>query len=234
MLAADQLQKNSEQWQAYNSKGNCVILAGPGSGKTKTLTIKLARILAEDVRAPRGVACITYSNQCARELRRRLSQLGVEDDSRTSIGTLHSFSLRHIVLPYAHLTHLSKKCPITVASTAQVEQFQQRAVDLIIGNEPWATRFDKYRRSHLDRTDRAWWSDDEDAARVIEKYEKLLDDNGLIDFDGMILMGLHLVESKKWIRRALAARFPILVVDEYQDIGYALDRLFASYVSKLE
>ena len=74
LKAAEQLRKNSEQWRAYESQGNCVLLAGPGSGKTKTLTVKLARILAEDVSPPRGVACITYSNECVRELERRLAR----------------------------------------------------------------------------------------------------------------------------------------------------------------
>ena len=50
---------NPGQQAAFDSAGNCVVLAGPGSGKTKTLVLKLARIMAEDVRAPRGAACIT-------------------------------------------------------------------------------------------------------------------------------------------------------------------------------
>jgi superfamily I DNA/RNA helicase len=57
LIAAEQLKKNRGQWQAYESTGNCVILAGPGSGKTKTVTVKLARMVAEDVRPPREIAC---------------------------------------------------------------------------------------------------------------------------------------------------------------------------------
>jgi len=226
MLAAEELRKNKGQWEAYESEGNCVILAGPGSGKTKTLTIKLARMLAEDVRPSRGIACITYNNQCARELKRRLSRLGVEDGRRASIGTLHSFCLRHVVLPYVHLTPLPKKYPITVASTAETQALQQEALDKTIGtDQKWGPRFDKYRRNHLDRTAPAWLEDDGDAARAIEKYESILDEKGLIDFDGMVLIGLHLVQGYDWIRKSLAARFPILVVDEYQDLGHALDQI---------
>ena len=182
-------------------------------------------MLEEDVRRPRGIACITYNNQCARELKHRLSKLGVEDGHRASIGTLHSFCLQHIVLPYAHLTPLPKKYPITVASTEEVEEVQQEALDKTIGNERWGPRFDKYRRSYLDRAAANWRGNDSDAAAAIEKYESLLDERGLIDFDGMVLIGLHLVEQYEWIRRALAARFPVLVVDEYQDLGQALDRI---------
>ncbi len=99
--AAEELRPNNAQWQAYESTGHCVVLAGPGSGKTKTLTIKLARILAEDVKAPRGVACITYNNECARELEDRLGALGVEPGKRVFVGTVHSFSLTQILIPYA-------------------------------------------------------------------------------------------------------------------------------------
>jgi DNA helicase-2/ATP-dependent DNA helicase PcrA len=222
MFAAEQLRNNEGQWRAYNSSGNCVILAGPGSGKTKTLTIKLAKMIAEDVRLPRGIACITYNNQCARELKRRISELGIEDGKRVSIGTLHSFCLKHVVLPYVHLTPLPKKYPIKVATTDETQKLQQDALDKTIGSEKWGPRFDKYRRNHLDRNAPEWKSQDEDAANAIEEYEKLLDQHGLIDFDGMVLIGLYLVQNYAWIRKALSAQFPILVVDEYQDLGHAL------------
>lgn len=77
LKAADELRRNAGQWAAYQSEGNCVVLAGPGSGKTKTLTVKLARLLTEDVLEPRGIACITYNNECARELENRLEALGI-------------------------------------------------------------------------------------------------------------------------------------------------------------
>jgi DNA helicase-2/ATP-dependent DNA helicase PcrA len=98
--AADELRDNPGQWQAYESKGHCAVLAGPGSGKTKTLTIKMARMLSEDVQEPRGVACITYNSECAGELRRRLVRLGVREGRNIFIGTIHSFCLKHVILPY--------------------------------------------------------------------------------------------------------------------------------------
>lgn len=88
---AEDLRENEDQWRAYESEGDCVILAGPGSGKTKTITLKIARLLAEDVRRPRRIACITYSNACAGELQSRLATLGVEDGARVALSTVHSF-----------------------------------------------------------------------------------------------------------------------------------------------
>jgi superfamily I DNA/RNA helicase len=106
LRAAESLRDNPGQWEAYESKGHLALLAGPGSGKTKTLTIKLARILAEDAQAPRGAACITYNNECARELETRLEALGVEPGGRLFVGTVHSFSLTQIVVPYAKAAKL--------------------------------------------------------------------------------------------------------------------------------
>jgi DNA helicase II / ATP-dependent DNA helicase PcrA len=229
LVAAEALRKNPGQWKAYESTGNCVILAGPGSGKTKTLTTKLARILAEDVEEPRRVACITYNNECARELKVRLAALGVSDTSRAFIGTLHSFCLQHIVLPFIHLTSIPKTLPIAVATVEESDRLKEGAVDTVLGtNQRWGAGFDRYRRTHLDRAVEAWKGDDDQAAAVIEEYERLLDDAGLIDFDGMVLIGLHLVRGHSWVRRALEAKFPVLVVDEYQDLGIALDEIVKS------
>jgi len=229
MLAAEALRKNKGQWKAYESQGNCVILAGPGSGKTKTLTIKMARMLAEDVRPPRGIACITYNNQCARELRRRLGALGIEDGRRAAIGTLHSFCLQHIVLPYARIAGIPVPDPLNVATTEERDKYWAAAVEKICGtNEKphdWMFRCDHYRRTHLDRDKPEWRGDYEEAAKVIEDYERRLVQHGLVDFETMVLWGLQLVERHGWVRKALRARFPVLVVDEYQDLGHALHRI---------
>jgi DNA helicase-2/ATP-dependent DNA helicase PcrA len=229
MLAAEALRRNQRQWEAYESAGNCVILAGPGSGKTKTLTIKMARMLAEDVRPPRGIACITYNKECVRELRRRLGALGIEDGRRAAIGTLHSFCLQHIARPYARLAGIKVPEPLSVATTDECNKCWTAAVEDILGaNEnprDWIFRCDIYRRTHLDRDKPEWQGDFEDAAKVIEAYEQRLLDGGLIDFDTMVLLGLQLVEQHEWVRKALHARFPVLVVDEYQDLGHALHRI---------
>ena len=224
MEAADAFGSNAGQQQVYESEGHCVVLAGPGSGKTKTLTVKLARMIAEDVRPPRGVACITYNNQCARELRRRLSGLGVERQGRTFVGTYHSFCLRHIVTPYAHLAGLRSSAPVQVASSEESADFQQEAVRSTQGATGWGPEFDRHRLTVLDRASQAWRSN-QVAAAAIERYEELLAAEDLVDFGGMVLMAQQAVAEHAWVRRALAARFQILVVDEYQDLGPAPDAI---------
>ena len=119
LVAAEDLRGNEDQWKAYQSTGNCVILAGPGSGKTKTITVKIARLLAEDVRRPRRIACITYSNACIGELRSRLIRLGADDGDRLLLSTVHSFCLTELVLPYAAMAGIDVPEPLVVASPAQ-------------------------------------------------------------------------------------------------------------------
>src|SRR4051812_19834308 len=90
---SQELKSNPSQWKAYEASGNCVVTAGPGSGKTKVLVLKTARILLEDLKSPAGLACLTFSNECARELRRKLRDLGVARHPNLFVGTLHSFCL---------------------------------------------------------------------------------------------------------------------------------------------
>jgi DNA helicase-2/ATP-dependent DNA helicase PcrA len=236
ITAARQLSDNPGQWQAYESKGHCVLLAGPGSGKTKTLTTKLARMLAEDVQSPRGIACITFNSECADELQRRLEKLGVYPSRNVFVGTVHSFCFRNILLPYARLAELITVRELAVALPGEQQRVFEHVVGQVIGPnvspENWRTSFDKYRRTHLDRNAPEWRCDDEQLAEMIEQYEAALRSNHLVDFDDIVLMGLNLIETHDWVRRCIEARFPILLVDEYQDLGLPLHRIVMSLCMK--
>ncbi|WP_225889010.1 UvrD-helicase domain-containing protein [Myxococcus xanthus] len=223
------LDHNPGQKQAYESRNHCVVLAGPGSGKTKTLTLKMARMLAEDVKEPRGIACITYNNECARELRRRLQALGVDVSSRVFIGTVHSFSLRRIILPYARYSPFQLPDPIRVAGREEKRGAVERAYSKTYGDggDPHRQWFfaEKHRRSVLNRKSASWKAGNPQRAKFIEEYERDLHERGFIDFDDMPLIGLRLLESLPWLPPAIEAKYPILLVDEYQDLGFALDAM---------
>lgn len=223
---AGALKANPGQWSAYESKGHCVVLAGPGSGKTKTLVLKLARILAEDVEAPRGAACITYSQECARELTRRLDELGLRESQNLFIGTVHGFCLRHILAPYGRLAGLNLPYPLTMATTRQIQAIEKRTGEALFGVKHPHKSIDlgRHRRSVLDRHSPAWTAEPELAAWA-ETYEAELHGAGLIDFDDLIIHGYRLIAENDWVLPLLQARFPVLVVDEYQDLGVALHRI---------
>lgn len=228
LVAADDLRGNDDQWQAYESIGNCVILAGPGSGKTKTITVKISRLLAETVHRPQRVACITYSNACVTELRSRLNKLGVEDGNRILISTVHSFCLTELVLPYANLAGVAVPEPLVVATPTEASQIFNAAYSSVHGGYPKSyirTACDKLRRTIPDRDSAEWraWSPYE--TQIVETYEDLLLAKGQIDFDGLVLAGLELVEKHEWVRRAIRAKYPVVVIDEYQDLGLPLHRI---------
>ena len=226
LRAAQELRRNPGQWDAYNSTGHCVVLAGPGSGKTKTLTIKLARLLAEDVEAPRGVACITYNNECARELEQRLEVLGIEPGGRVFIGTVHSFSLTQIVMPYAKSAGLGLPDDFRVATQRERQLALGRAYDRVIGGpenpQNWDFRMGNYRRTILNRDSDQWRIQDPQLALLVAAYEEELRKQGVIDFDDMPLLAVKALKEHQWVQRAILAKYPVLVVDEYQDLGRAL------------
>ncbi|WP_231422231.1 ATP-dependent helicase [Pseudomonas sp. Leaf59] len=228
LVAAEDLRDNEDQWNAYESTGNCVILAGPGSGKTKTITVKVARLLTETVRRPQRVACITYSNACVGELRTRLNKLGVDDGNRILISTVHSFCLTELVLPYAAMAGIAVPAPLLVATPAESRKLFGVAYSAVLGGTPsssFRTSCDKLRRTIPDKDCDDWraWSPRE--TRVVEDYEDLLLAKGLIDFDGLVLAGLELIEKHEWVRRAIRAKYPVVVIDEYQDLGLPLHRI---------
>lgn len=223
LAQAAELAGNPGQLAAYNSQGHCVVLAGPGSGKTKTLVLKLARILAEDVQAPRGAACITYSHECARELNRRLEVLGVREMPNLFIGTVHGFCLRHLLMPYGRLADLPLQFPLSVASQNVRNRLIRQSGDRLFGPKHPYKEIDlgRHRRSVLNRNSDDWRSEEELAAWA-EAYETALRQEGLIDYDDMVIFGHRLIAEHDWVLPLVQAKFPVLAIDEYQDLGVAL------------
>jgi len=230
LKVAEDLQGNPGQLDAYNSKEHCVVLAGPGSGKTKTLTLKLAKLLSEDIEEPRGIACITYNNECAKELEQRLDALGIEPSNRVFIGTVHSFSLTQIVIPYAKTAKLGLPDNFKVATLQEQRGALERAFNKVIARQDdphrfWRNAMDKYRRSILNRNSVQWRTQDPELANLVIAYENELRLQGLIDFDDMPLLALRALRENSWLQKAILAKYPVLIVDEYQDLGHALHEM---------
>lgn len=223
------LQGNPEQYNAACEHGHCVVLAGPGSGKTKTLTTAMARTLIEDVIDPRGVACITYNNECAIELEMRLAKLGIKSSDRSFIGTVHSFALTQVIGPYARCIVGLLPDDFRVATRSESRDAIEIAYEKVFndaGNPHDRWRFaEEKRRRDVDRNLPSWRGSNHELADFIEAYEDELRHSGLIDFDDMPLIAFRMIKDHSWIRNALRARFPVLFVDEYQDLGQALHEL---------
>jgi DNA helicase-2/ATP-dependent DNA helicase PcrA len=223
--AREQLRTNERQWEAFTTEGHCVVLAPPGSGKTKLLTTRLANDLGTRIKRPHGAACITLTNTAADELGRRLDALGVDSRSTLFVGTVHSFALSRILLPFATAGGYPELTDPQLASDRQVKAALDKAIAEFYGDGEghFVDSTIKRLRKMMDPEElrQAGGS----IAQASERFEQILHDQGLIDFDDIIIRAVELVEEHAFIRRALAARYPHLYIDEYQDLAPGLDRL---------
>ncbi|KJZ12865.1 hypothetical protein TW85_13960 [Marinomonas sp. S3726] len=214
------------QKAAYDSNTNCAVIAGPGSGKTKTLVLKVAKILDEEINDYQKVACITYSRQCCRELQQRFKKIGISSNENLYVGTVHSFCLSQIVSPLAHLIESELPVSYSIANEKQRNDSFESA-KAYIGDAAKYCSFatmTNYRMSYLER-DESFDSNDILYANLVTNYEQFLRSAGLVDFDDLILISRKMIKDYAWIRDILKAKFPIIVIDEYQDLGKPLHEI---------
>ena len=240
-------ESNNRKVEAIQRSGHCIVLAGPGTGKTRTLTLKAAKLLYEDVFPPRGLACVTYTLNMAHELMRQLRELGIKPHGNVFIGTIHSFCLTNVLLPFASLFDYPLPNPIRVMSetdqAALYRNLWERGgyVGSIREYQPernwdgeWSPRlpivFQKYRRTVLDGV-RSLGSNP-NVENLVTEYEDELLRRGFVDFDLQVKWSMQLVEQQQYVKRSLQARFPWLLVDEYQDVGLPLHRMVKALTSE--
>lgn len=226
--AIDELRDNDSQWEAYDAESHCVVLAPPGSGKTKLLTTKLASSLVSNrFRPPRGALCITMTNEAALELRRRLRTLGLGSIPNLFIGTVHSFALACIVRPFAAAAHRPGLAKSRLASVAELDSCFRVAFDRSDFRPDerasiFATTARARQRLDLSGDLRLGGPRIAVFARDLQKE---LERRDLYDFQDLVRHAVDLVEDNEWVRRVLSAAYPLVFVDEYQDLAPGLDRI---------
>jgi DNA helicase-2/ATP-dependent DNA helicase PcrA len=145
------------------------------------------------------------------------------------IGTVHGFALSHVIAPYARCVLPELRPDFRIAAQDEWRQSVETAYSKIIADDDdpharWRFAIEKRRRD-VDRTNPAWRGRNPELVDFIEAYEADLRRRGLIDFDDMPLIAFRMIQAHPWIQQSLQARFPILFVDEYQDLGHALHEL---------
>ena len=143
-------------------------------------------------------------------------------------GTVHSFSLTQIILPYAKVAQMGLPDNFKIARAERRVALERAFVRVIGGPEnphDWDFRMGIYRRSVIDRNCEEWRGRDPQLAQLVEAFEKELRALGRIDFDDMPLLAIRALQQHAWLRDALLAKYPILIVDEYQDLGLALHHM---------
>jgi DNA helicase-2/ATP-dependent DNA helicase PcrA len=229
----DQLRKNASQWAAFEASDHCVVLAPPGSGKTKLLTTKLAHAFTSGaIRPPRGAACITMTNEAAKELGRRLASLGVSRRPNLVIGTVHGFALTKIVLPYAAAAGRPHLANSHLATPDQIRACFDDACDAVgfEGHERTNVFATMQRaRQRLDLSGDVMLGGPR-IADVARRTQLALEAASLYDFNDLVRHAVSLVEEHAFVRAALSATYQHLYVDEYQDLAPGLDRIVQAFV----
>ncbi len=234
---------NDEQRRAVlHEVGPLLILAGAGSGKTKTLTHRIAYLVAEKSIRPDEILAVTFTNKAAKEMRERLGHLVGQDGSNRSfmpwMGTFHSICVR--LLRYdGEQIGISRNFVIfddgdrlSVIKSAMKElgisekSFKPRAILSLISSAKneliTPDEFALTTRLPLQRA----------AAGVYPKYERARKAASALDFDDLIAETVRLLQQVPEIRGKWQQRFKYVLIDEYQDTNAAQYKLVRLLTNK--
>ncbi len=232
-MASDILEGlNPNQREAVETiEGPLLIIAGPGSGKTRVITHRIAYLVRVCGVTPYRIAAVTFTNKAAREMRERLVPLLGKGDQDLNVGTFHSFCamiLRregdHIGLD-RNFTIYDDDDQISLIKRSMGEigvdpkSFAPRAVlsaisrakSQLITAEGFALKRENYF--------------DEVVHRVYERYDALLAQSSAVDFDDILLKTYQLFESVPQVSSKYQDRFVHFMIDEFQDtnvVQYAI------------
>ena len=210
-----------EQKAAIAHKGNLLLTACPGSGKTRTIVAKLLCEIEESREAPRKVACITYTNTAVGEIEQRLSAYLLDGDEHNyTVSTIHSFCFSNILKKFAwRVPGFNNSMHVL---SPEMPEFEEIAKDSAadIGYTGFTFR-DREAFGGLsididgDPSGTALNNDIIMAAAPI--FWKKCQARGYIDFSSIVYKSYCLVRDHKDIRDSLCARFHSFLIDEFQD-----------------
>lgn len=206
---------NVHQIAAVNTSGSVFLAACPGSGKTRTLTYKIATALNKLEDSNKYIVAITYTHRAADEILERIESLGL-DTARLWIGTIHSFCLEWILRPYGiYEPRLESGFAIINQpdSEAILEKICETISDQRITIHDCNYHFFKGVTTPLS-SDK---SKHENIKKVLKMYFAILKENRQIDFELILFFANKLVSLFPAISQALSSIFDLIALDEYQD-----------------
>ena len=233
---------NDEQARAVtHGDGPLLILAGAGSGKTKTLTHRIAYLIGELKVFPSRILAVTFTNKAAKEMRQRLAKLLDEDAENRQfmpwMGTFHSICVRILRMDGAHIgldkrfliydtdNQISLMKQIMKARGLTDKDIKPRAVLSVISNAK------NEMRSAEDFSMSARGPREQKIAELFFVYEKALKEAASLDFDDLLTKTVELLQNSPEIRQKWQRQFEYILIDEYQDtnaVQYALIKLLVN------
>ena len=205
---------NEEQISAIKHEGNVLLTACPGSGKTRTLTYKLAYELSKLNSNKQFVIAITYTHTAADEIKERVELLGIETD-QLWIGTIHSFCLEWILKPY-HLYIEELKMGFRIINSYQSQDLLTEICNNYNGITYWDCSYYATPKNYvlaLNENDPKF----DRVTEIIEKYHSILEDGNQIDFEQILFYSLQLLKVNEVVASTLSKIFHLIAIDEYQD-----------------
>jgi len=212
-------------------KGPLLILAGAGSGKTKTLTHRIAHLVANEGIWPSQILAVTFTNKAAREMRERLGKL-IDQDSRRRdfmpwMGTFHGICVRLLRMD-GHAIGITRNFVIYDEDDRQSlikqamkqlaitdKEFKPSQISSIISNAK-----NKLQTPDDFEAD-ASYPYQKSVAQIYKKYEAMRKKAGALDFDDLLIDGVRLLRDSKEIREKWRSHFKHILIDEYQDTNAA-------------
>ncbi len=215
----------SQRKAVYHVDGPLLIVAGPGSGKTRVIISRIAALINSGV-SPYNICAITFTNKAAQEMRDRLEAMGTATQG-AHISTFHSLCVK-LLRWYGQTAGIDsnfsiyddndqKRCikDAVKAVDADTSNFAPARMLNIISNfkNDLETPDDVSRRAddYFMKT----------VAKIYAQYQRILDENNAMDFDDLLVKVAFLLRDHPDVRSELNNRFKYLLVDEYQDTNHS-------------
>ena len=221
---------DAQKEAALHTKGPLLILAGAGSGKTKTLTHRIALLVAEQKVWPSHILAVTFTNKAAREMRERLAGLLGQPNDRSFMpwmGTFHSICVRllrtdgaAIDIPKNFVIYdeddrkgLIKQ--VMKSLSISEKDMKPTAVSAAISSAKNALQDpDEYEVA-------AHYPFQKNVAKVYRDYESRRKTAKALDFDDLLIEAVRLFRDNKMVREKWRTQFQYILIDEYQDTNAA-------------
>jgi len=228
---------NEQQIKAVTAPpGPILILAGPGSGKTRVLTQRAAYLIGELGIQPAHMMAVTFTNKAAKEMGNRIANLLGQHTHGMTLGTFHATCARTLRIEAEHL-------PVDRNYVIFDADDQTKIVRQVIKEQNLDEK--RYRPQSVHASISAAKNElylpenfpvqtyrDEIVARVYEQYQKILLMSNALDFDDLLLWMAILLNDNDKIREKYSRRYQQILVDEFQDTNmaqYTLLKHLASY-----
>ncbi len=205
----------SQRMAAVHVDGPLLILAGAGSGKTKTITTRLAYLISLGI-DPASILTLTFTNKAATEMRNRAYNLIDEIKYPPLLCTFHKFGLLFLKF---HINKLGRKNNFVIIDNDDRKKIL-KMIDKEVTTSILSSEISKFKNLMMTSAEVKQISEDKlyaKIAQVYDQYEAYLLKNNLVDFDDLLLLTYKILDEHKDIAIETSKRYQYIMVDEYQD-----------------